>query len=144
MTTENKIDALRAAQESMLLKPDLCVYEPELAPSRGAHSHIAIAWRGGVVWLDMSQQRDHFCIDVRQFNPDGEMKGTGVFTIVNGRRQRFGFAQSGGKGLPEEPLKDTEGTPVTGHNWNGGYVITLMTDLHGEEKAAIKPSQGNG
>lgn len=115
------------------------------------HQHIAIKWRGGVLWLDMFKLEDHFCIDIRQFNPDAEMKGQGVFTIVNGRRQSLGEAHepmgSGktvNKVYKNSPLEDTEGTPVTAHKYNGGYVITLITDLHGEEAAAIKPSQGNG
>jgi hypothetical protein len=125
--------------------------------------HVCIKWAGGEVWLDMSEQSDHFCIDVRQlraplmeFNestplaPAPQMKGQGAFTIVNGRRQSLGEAhgidfEGKAQRIKDEPLKGKNGLPVTGHGWNGGYVITLLTDRHGEE-LAIAPanSQGNG
>ena len=97
------------------------------------HDHVVIRWAGGEIWLDMSEQSDHFCIDIRQFNPDNEMKAQGYFTIVNGAR-----------GSQAEELEDTSGTVVQSHGWNGGYVATLITDKHGEEAATKKPSQGNG
>lgn len=97
-----------------------------------SHRHVCIQWEGGVLWLDMSNQGDHFCIDARQFNPDGEMKGQGTFGIVNG--QRVGF---------DRALPDTAGRLVKGFGWNGSYVVTLLTDRHGHD-IAIRPSQGNG
>lgn len=120
------------------LKPDAVVDitgdMPVNDPADSTHKHVIVQWEGGEIWLDMSVQRDHFCVDVRQFNPDDEMKGQGVMTIVNGYQRTFS----------DETLLDTDGTPVTGHGWNGGYVITLMTDKHGQEAAAKLPSNGNG
>lgn len=109
----------------------------EPKPEGTDHRHVALEWEGGVVWLDMSVQSDHFCIDIRQFNEDGEMKGQGVFTMVSGYRQSLG-------GDAATPLVDKHGNPVTGHGWNGGYMMTLMTDLHDEEKAKTKPGWGHG
>lgn len=103
----------------------------------GYHRHVAIQWEGGVIWLDMmifeNIRSPHYCIDVRQFNPNAEMKGQGVMSIVNGRQHRF-----------IDELTDTEGRVVKGHRFNGGYVISILTDPHGAEETAIKPSMGNG
>lgn len=103
----------------------------------GYHRHMAIKWEGGVIWLDMMMFENlddpHYCIDIRQFNPSNEMKGQGVFTIVNGRRSTL-----------NHELEDTEKRVVKGHRFDGGYVISILTDPHGREATAIKPSDGNG
>lgn len=122
----------------------------EPIPEGQTHRHVAIEWEGGVLWLNMSVQSDHYCIDVRQFNEDGEMKGQGAFAIVNGQRQSLGKASlrtepdGKWKTYRESALADKDNHKVTGHGWNGGYTITLMTDLHGEEQAKSRPKQGNG
>jgi hypothetical protein len=75
------------------------------------------------------------------------MQGIGAFTIVNGMSMAFATKYSGGLTPGNEfatGLPDTEGRIVRGHGWNGGYVITLMTDPPGEEETAIEPSPGNG
>lgn len=127
---------------------DLIGDMPVNDPAVSTHKHVVVQWEGGEIWLDMSIQKDHYCVDVRQFNFDDEMKGQGVFTIVNGRRMSLGTAieqtKDGWETTKQAPLPDTDGTPVTGHNWNGGYVVTLMTDKHGQEAAAKLPSNGNG
>lgn len=103
-----KIDA---AAEAMEIRPNHTLWAPP--PEDGGkhrHTHVAIEWAGGVIWLDMSEQHDHFCIDVRNFvephadlpapaqyadqkySTDCNLAGTGVFTIVNGRRQSLGEA----------------------------------------------------
>jgi hypothetical protein len=102
-------------------------------PSNTTHRHVVVQWEGGEVWLDMSNLGDHYCIDIRQMSPDGNLKGQGYMTIVNGRR-----------GDQAQELEDTAGQLVQGHGWKGGYVATLMTDHHGAEKSAMPPSDGNG
>jgi hypothetical protein len=113
------------------------------------HQHVAIAWRGGVIWLDMSDQSDHFCVDVRQFvasDVEGvELAGQGVFTIVNGRRQALAAESPGRTGAQIKPtcwdaLEDPDGTPVRGHGWNAGYVVTLMHDKERSEKQTNRPA----
>lgn len=120
------------------------------------HRHaLVILDDGSELWLDIGgENRDHNFIDVRWFNTAGAMKGIGAFTIVNGSRQSFGSATVKTDGIVREagewrtykqdPLTDTEGTPVTGHKWNGGYCVTLLVDKNGEEAASHKPSPGNG
>lgn len=110
--------------------------EPDGNNSETQHNHVVIVLpNGGEMWLDIgTNQDDHDFTDIRWFNPAGQMKGTGVFTIVNGYQRKF----------EGEPMLDTEGTPVKGHGWNGGYVTTLLVDKYGQESAAIKPSNGNG
>lgn len=101
------------------IKPDAVVdlrgVAPANPPEISGHRHVVVEWEGGTVWLDMSAQTDHYCIDVRQFDPAGEEKGQGVFTIVNGRQAKM-----------DKSLTDAHGTRVTGHGWDGGYVITLL------------------
>lgn len=133
--------AIIAAEQAMDARADAKIYEP-VSQDQGkhAHTHMAIAWRGGVIWLDMSEQADHFCIDVRQFValPDPEdglewehkvnLAGQGIFTIVNGVQQSLGRVFHAGQTYEEWPLQDPDGTPVKGHGWNAGYVVTLMHD----------------
>jgi hypothetical protein len=49
------------------------------------HVHVAIEWEGGVLWLDMSDLVDHYCIDVRQLR-DGDEIPMGTFALQAGRR----------------------------------------------------------
>jgi hypothetical protein len=88
--------------------------------------HVAIAWEGGVIWLNMfdfvnydDAENPHFCIDVRQFNSSGEVKGQGVFTMAK---------QVDRGAIPDNP----EGN-VKGHGWNGGYLVSILTDPDGQE-----------
>lgn len=108
------------------------------------HKHVCIKLDdASELWLDIStDSEDHNFIDVRWFNDASEMKGIGAFTIVNGSRQSFGRATFD---PANQPLKDANGTPVTGHKWNGGYVVTLLVDKNGEEAATAQlGSNGNG
>jgi hypothetical protein len=127
-------------QRAYEVKPDLVADlrehpTPANPPEVTSHRHVAVITPTGTeVWLDISAFDDHECIDIRQFNADGKMKGQGVFTIVNGMR-----------GSIERELPDTAGKPVTGHRWNGGYVITLLVDKDGEESSVRDAnSAGNG
>lgn len=138
------------------IKPDAVVDLRGSAPVNPSniskHKHVIVQWEGGELWLDMSEQSNHFCVDVRQFNPDDKMmKGQGAFTIVNGSRMSFGeasvYSTDDDRYLTTkmEPLQDRAGSPVTGHGWNGGYVISVLTDPNGQEKAgAPANSPGNG
>jgi hypothetical protein len=90
--------------------------------------HVAIEWEGGVLWLNMfdfagMREEDgsggHYCIDVRQFNSDGKLKGEGVFTMARSHQRGS--------------IPDEDGGNVQGHGWNGGYVVCIMTDPDGEE-----------
>jgi hypothetical protein len=210
-----QMEMIDAAEKAMEIRAQH-VFEdraPE-ADTESKHHHIAIAWRGGVVWLDMSDLGDHFCIDVRQFAPaDAEISerleylrqelraerismgelielqglakhiepgdlelleaagvseeeatshakaaavnlaGQGVFTIVNGRRQQLGSANEHiddgskyGKWITHEepPLADPDGTPVKGHGWNGGYVVTLMHDKDAATDKQTNRPAGSG
>lgn len=134
MSTPEIIAAAEAMEVELSVTLD--VRDAPRTPS-GYHRHVAIQWEGGVIWLDMfifeNSKDPHYCIDMRQFNPDNEMKGQGVFSIVNGRRSTM---------TPE--LQDTEGRTVKGHRFDGGYVISILTDPHGAEETAIKSSDGNG
>lgn len=109
------------------------------------HKHVVIKLDdASEIWLDISTDLDdHDFIDLRWFNDKADMKGVGAFTIVNGRRQMFGSAFVDGTRHSEEPLLDANSDPVTGHKFNGGYVVTLLVDKNGEE-AATKPLNTNG
>lgn len=108
--------------------------EPK-TPSRveGAPSyqrHVAIAWEGGVLWLNMfdfgnADEKPHYCIDVRQFNSAGKVKGEGVFTMAKGYRGAVGVEYAKAHKNAEEMVK--------GHGWNGGYVVCILTDPDGKE-----------
>lgn len=92
-------DAISEAQEAMGVKADhtLVLDEPTRRGDATQHRHVAIAWEGGVLWLDMSDLGDHFCIDVRQFDAVGNIVPTGVFAIEDGRR--VGFDDTGVKAV---------------------------------------------
>lgn len=64
-----------------------------------AHTHLAIEWAGGVLWLDMSDLGDHYCIDVRQFR-GGRLAATGTWAIVNGRRAQLDDYDAEAHGWP--------------------------------------------
>jgi hypothetical protein len=69
----------------------------------GWHRHVVIEWEGGLIWLDTSEQSNHFCIDVRQYAL-GERIRMGVFAIEDGRRLEL-------QGTEYSRLRDT----VLGH-----------------------------
>jgi hypothetical protein len=89
--------------------------------------HVAIEWEGGVLWLNMFDfasesymgTSPHYCIDVRQFNSAGKVKGEGVFTMD----------REHGRGT----IPDNADGNVKGHNWNGGFLVSILTDPDGEE-----------
>jgi hypothetical protein len=95
--------------------------------------HVAIEWEGGVLWLNMfdfatgdyegEQDNRHFCIDVRQFNSAGKVKGEGVFTMAHGVR---------GTIVNENDPEGDDKLPQ-GRKWSGGYVVCILTDPDGEE-----------
>ena len=79
-----------------------------------------------MLWLNMfdfvnamDSEHPHYCIDVRQFNSAGKCKGEGVFTMAR---------QVDRGAIPDHP----EGN-VKGGNWNGGYVVAILTDPDGKE-----------
>jgi hypothetical protein len=97
--------------------------------------HVAIEWEGGVLWLNMfdfvrgyEANEKHYCIDVRQFNSAGRVKGQGVFTMSRGYRGSIATMEGG-----DEMVK--------GHDWNGGYLVALLTDPDGEEKYTDKEKE---
>jgi hypothetical protein len=143
MSVMSRMDSIAATERAMEVEA-YPVVVPEVEDPKD-HQHVAIAWRGGVIWLDMSDQSDHFCVDVRQFvetpiDRDVELAGQGVFTIVNGYRQRLAQDARPGHSPSTEPLLDPDGTPVRGHGCNGGYVITLMHDKERSEKQTNRPA----
>jgi hypothetical protein len=89
--------------------------------------HVAIEWEGGVIWLNTydfvdgyETESPHYCIDVRQFNSAGRVKGQGVFTMARGFRGSIASIVG-------------EST-VGAHDWNGGYLVAILTDPDGQEK----------
>jgi hypothetical protein len=74
------------------------------------HRHVALEWEGGVLWLDMSDLGDHFCIDVRQFR-GRRIVPTGVFGIQDGLRV----------GLDEQATAEA-------HGWPALHSPILLTD----------------
>lgn len=137
-THEIKSENIVKAEQEMGFAADVVMdlREAPMTPDDGAlkyQRHVAIEWNGGVLWLNffdfshMHEQKpenNHFCIDVRQFNSAGAVKGQGVFTMSRN-------AQRGS--IPDDP----EGN-VQGHNWNGGYVIAILTDPDGQESHTEK------
>jgi hypothetical protein len=93
-----------------------------------------------VIWLDMSDQSDRFCVDVRQFVDGDQLAGQGVFGMVNGRRQSLASEVRTGDDSDLAPLLDPDGTPVRGHGWNASYVVTLMHDKEPSEKQTNRPA----
>ena len=73
------------ACEAIGLVPTEFVDLSEMPMTHGRHHHVAIQWAGGVFWLDMSEQTNHFCVDVRTYRGK-ELEPTGVFSIEDGRR----------------------------------------------------------
>ena len=63
----------------------------------------------------------HFCIDVRQFNSAGKVKGEGVFAMARGYRGSIATMDS------------DDDSMVKGHGWNGGYLVSILTDPDGKE-----------
>lgn len=113
--------ALAEAQHAMSLDADVTLpisdrFTYEDGKPYSNHVHVAIAWAGGVLWLDMSDLDDHYCIDVRQFRGD-KVAATGVFSIVDGRRTE----------LPD--------TGVKAHGFPAVFMPILLTD---KESPALK------
>ena len=129
-------DNIRTAIEAMGFEPDTTINlldEPKTPAhkegDRQYQRHIAIEWEGGVIWLntfDFSNSDDspHFCIDVRQFNSAGKVKGQGVFTMARGYRGLVGI---------ESADPEFEKDMVKGRDWNGGYLVSILTDPDGQE-----------
>jgi hypothetical protein len=125
-------DNIRKAEEAMGFQADtrINLLEEPKTPSRvedapSYQRHVAIEWEGGVLWLNMFDfnnvsERPHFCIDVRQFNSAGKVKGEGVFTMARGYRGSIA-------------VQEQNDAAVKGANWDGGYVVCILTDLDGKE-----------
>lgn len=133
MNTKN----IKTAEDAMGIKADTRINllaEPKTPVhhegDRQYQRHIAIEWEGGVIWLNMfdfvtnyqSPTGRHFCIDVRQINTDGKVKGQGVFTMARGYRGAVGIGDA-----------EQNDQMVKGHDWNGGYLVSILTDPDGEE-----------
>ena len=132
-------DNIRKAEEAMGFSADTRINlltEPK-TPARGEgqteyQRHVAIEWEGGVIWLNMfdfvngytESEHPHYCIDVRQFNSAGKVKGEGVFTMARGYRGVVGV---------EAKDPDCEDEMVKGRDWNGGYLVSILTDPDGKE-----------
>jgi hypothetical protein len=129
-----RTDGIKQAEKAMGFPADTAISllgEPQTPndSKRPYQRHVAIEWEGGVLWLNMFDFSDmdpdagdsnpHFCIDVRQFNSAGKIKGEGVFTMAR---------QVDRGAIPDHP----EGN-VKGGNWNGGYVVAILTDPDGKE-----------
>jgi hypothetical protein len=172
------------AEEAMGFKADVRVNlldEPKTPPhgegQREYQRHIAIEWEGGVIWLNLfdfatgdyegDKENRHFCIDVRQFNSAGKVKGAGVFTMARSMMGRGAIAPDGEgnhlrklmaqalercqvaddrSGAADEAAAilssevNLDGTCARpqqdmpqGHGWNGGYLVSILTDPDGEE-----------
>lgn len=127
-------DNIKVAEEAMGFKADTAISllgEPKTPNDRKGgreyQRHVAIEWEGGVLWLNMfdfvnydDAENPHYCIDVRQINTAGKVKGQGVFTMAR--------HQVGRGVIPDDPNGD-----VKGHTWNGGYVVAILTDPDGKE-----------
>lgn len=83
---DNEItDLITAAEDAMGIPADHTIDLSGLDFTK--HRHVAIHWAGGVLWLDMSDRNDHYCIDVRQFDSKQCVRQPmGVFGIQGGRR----------------------------------------------------------
>ena len=131
-------DNIKTAEQAMGFEADIKINllsYPKTPPYREGdrqyQRNVAIEWEGGVIWLNMfdfvntgdeDKPGKHFCIDVRQFNSAGQVKGEGVFTLARGYRGSVAAIADNG----EENL-------VKGHGWNGGYVVSILTDPDGQE-----------
>ena len=126
-------DNIHTAEEAMGFKADTRINlltepkTPNRADGPEYQRHVAIEWEGGVIWLNLfdfvngyEAQEPHYCIDVRQFNSDGKVKGEGVFTMARGYRGSIAVVDGG----PDA---------VKGANWDGGYLVSILTDPDGQE-----------
>ena len=130
-------DNIKTAEQAMDFEADTRINlldEPQSPTAYSDHNqyqrHVAIEWEGGVLWLNMfdfvtgyEAAEPHYCIDIRQFNSAGKVKGQGVFTMARGYRGMVGI---------EGASKD-DAEMVKGHKWNGGYLVTVLTDPDGKE-----------
>jgi len=126
-----RTDNIKKAEEAMGFQANTAISllgEPQVPNDHRPQyqRHVAIEWEGGVLWLNMFDltqiegDHPHFCIDVRQFNSAGKLKGEGVFTMAR---------QVDRGAIPDRP----DGDNVKGSNWNGGYVVAILTDPDGKE-----------
>lgn len=128
-------DNIRKAEQAMGFAADtrINLLDEPMTPAhedyRQYQRHIAIEWEGGVIWLNMfdfttsdyAGDYPHFCIDVRQFNSAGQVKGEGVFTMA--RNMQRG----------EIKAEAITGQVPQGHGWDGGFVVSILTDPDGQE-----------
>ena len=125
---------MHKAIEAMGFDPDtkINLLDEPMTPTgpnspRQYQRHVAIEWEGGVLWLNMfdfseAGEKPHYCIDVRQINSDGKVKGQGVFTMARGYRGSIGLQGAA-----------TQSEYVKGADWNGGYLVAILTDPDGQE-----------
>lgn len=136
----NRTDNIIKAEQAMGFKADSYVNlldEPQTPPhkegARQYQRHVAIEWEGGVLWLNMfdfvnnfeddEHGNQHFCIDVRQFNSAGKLKGEGVFTM----------ARNAPRGMIVSETTDDDWKLPQGHKHTGGFVVAILTDPDGKE-----------
>lgn len=137
MTDKNievKPSPFEVADEAMGIKADTYVNlldEPKTPAHREGdrqyQRHVAVAWEGGVLWLnffDFSNSDDapHYCVDVRQINSAGKVKGQGVFTMA--RNMQRGVIQA----------EAITGEVPQAHGFDGGFLVAILTELDGQEK----------
>lgn len=126
-------DKIRKAEQAMGFAADtrINLLDEPMTPSRiedapSYQRHVAIEWEGGVIWLNMFDlssvdKHPHYCIDVRQFNSAGQVKGEGVFTMA--RNMQRG----------EIKAEAINGQVPQGNGWDGGFVVSILTDPDGQE-----------
>jgi len=126
-----RTDNIKKAEAAMGFQANTAISlldEPMVPEDSGRPSyqrHVAIEWEGGVIWLNMfdfgkADEHPHYCIDVRQFNSAGKVKGEGVFTMARGYRGSIA-------------VQEENDAAVKGANWDGGYVVCILTDPDGQE-----------
>jgi hypothetical protein len=123
-------DNIKTAEEAMGFEANtrINLLDEPMVPGDGDRPsyqrHIAIEWEGGVIWLNTfdltNGENPHYCIDVRQFNTAGQVKGEGVFTMARGYRGSIA-------------AQEKQENAVKGHGWEGGYVVCILTDPDGQE-----------
>jgi len=90
---------------------------PEERPSLEMnHRHVAIEWEGGVLWLDQSDLGDHYCIDVRWFDSEGNERPIGIMAIEGGRRIELDNSK-----VPDEAL-------IFNHGFPAAHMPIMMVD----------------
>lgn len=120
-------DAIKRAEQAMGFEADhtLVLDQPTRRGDAAHHRHVAIEWEGGVLWLDLSDLSDHYCIDVRQFRGD-KTAATAMWSIINGRRVVLDDAD-----VPEDERVKAHGHPAA-------FMPILLMD---KENPTLRPER---